>query len=44
MIIMNKNFAKRSLKENELFSSNTPYEIKVNGKKIKMLIDTLYLV
>ena len=24
-----------SLKENELFSSNTPYEIKVNGKKIK---------
>ena len=35
MIIMNKNFAKRSLKENELFSSNTPYEIKVNGKKIK---------
>lgn len=26
---------KKSLKENELFSSNTPYEIKVNGKKIK---------
>ena len=30
-----KKSARKSLKENELFSSNTPYEIKVNGKKIK---------
>ena len=30
-----KKSARKSLKENELFSSNTPYEIKINGKKIK---------
>ena len=30
-----KKSVRKSLKENELFSSNTPYEIKVNGKKIK---------
>lgn len=30
-----KKCARKSLKENELFSSSTPYEIKVNGKKIK---------